>query len=523
MEQKPRPERILIVDDCVDMRNLVKTLLQKRWTVSAVTDGLAALASIKADRPDLILTDMSMPLLGGVGLIQKLRADVLTKDIPVIVLSAGDSEDARLEGAHAGADDYVVKPFIGHELIARVRTQLELGRARAQAFAERRRFVQAFAQSSVGMAMVDKHGCFTSVNHAYAKMLGYGADEMLTRSLVDIIHPDHFKAADALVHQLVAAEIPTCISEHWSLRSDQSVVWTRNSISIVRDEAALDFQMIMVIEDITGRKQFEAERTAHLAELTRSVHTSELLTGVLAHDLRTPLAGIALAAQTLLRRVTDATLLIRVQRILKSAGRMARMVEQLLDVTHARLGRGIPLVLAPADLADLCHNVAAEVRTAHAACDVRVDVQGDAAGNWDGERLAQLLTNLIANAAQHRQPGTVVTVSIDGTASAHVICRVINAGAIAPTSLATLFDPFKENSRKSSGGSSGLGLGLFIGQQIVIAHGGTIKAASTDKGLVIFEVMLPRFPNLVARPVFEGAAQLSCIGESAGGEIPLAD
>jgi PAS domain S-box-containing protein len=235
---------------------------------------------------------------------------------------------------------------------------------------KRRHFVQAFAQASVGMAILDKQCAFTSVNAAYAVMLGYSPEHLLTLKLADVIHPDHFRAADKLVQQLLAGKIPAGKSEHWNVRSDGSVVWTRNSLSLVRDEADHDPQMVVVIEDITARKLLEAERTAHLADLTRSVRTSELLTGVLAHDLRTPLAGIVLAGQSLQRRLTDATLLARVQRVLKSAGRMARMIEQLLDVTNARLGRGIPLVLAPTDLGDLGHSVAAEVRTPmrHARC-----------------------------------------------------------------------------------------------------------------------------------------------------------
>jgi two-component system sensor histidine kinase/response regulator len=140
---------------------------------------------------------------------------------------------------------------------------------------------------------------------------------------------------------------------------------------------------------------------------------------------------------------------------------------------------------------------------------VRVDVSGNTAGHWDEERLAQLLANLIANAAQHRKPGTGVTVAIDGAASAHVTCRVINAGAVAPALLATLFDPFKENSRRKSGGSSGLGLGLFISQQIALAHGGTLKVTNTDGGQVVFEVTLPRSPSQSAQPLFaDGAAGL---------------
>src|SRR4029077_13880705 len=115
-----RQGRILLADDNADMRDYVRRLLGQRWHVEAVGDGAAALATAKAQRPDLIVADVMMPELDGFELMAALRADPVTRNIPVILLSARAGEEATLKGIAAGADDYLVKPFTARDLLARV-------------------------------------------------------------------------------------------------------------------------------------------------------------------------------------------------------------------------------------------------------------------------------------------------------------------------------------------------------------------------------------------------------------------
>ncbi|MEA2737554.1 MAG: hypothetical protein QOH05_861 [Acetobacteraceae bacterium] len=125
--------RILLADDNADMRDYVIRLLHAGYDVEAVRDGQEALAAARARRPDLILSDVMMPRMDGFGLLAGVRADPELRDLPVILLSARAGEEARLEGLEAGADDYLVKPFSARELIARVRSNLELARLRQEA------------------------------------------------------------------------------------------------------------------------------------------------------------------------------------------------------------------------------------------------------------------------------------------------------------------------------------------------------------------------------------------------------
>ena len=145
----PRP-RILLADDNADMRTYVQRLLVDKYAVRAVPDGAAALAAAREETPDLVLSDVMMPGLDGFGLLRELRADPQTRTVPVILLSARAGEEATVEGLGSGADDYVVKPFSARELLARVRTHLQIAlmrRAWARELEQANKELEAFSYS----------------------------------------------------------------------------------------------------------------------------------------------------------------------------------------------------------------------------------------------------------------------------------------------------------------------------------------------------------------------------------------
>ena len=121
---------VLIADDNGDMRDYLRRLLSDRYEVEAVANGEAALVAAQRRRPDLILSDVMMPRLDGFGLLRAVRADPTLNDIPMVLLSARAGEEANIEGIEAGADDYLVKPFSARELLARVRTNIDLASER---------------------------------------------------------------------------------------------------------------------------------------------------------------------------------------------------------------------------------------------------------------------------------------------------------------------------------------------------------------------------------------------------------
>ena len=150
---------ILVADDNSDMRDYVRRLLGKRWSVETVGNGIEALEALRNRKPDLILSDVMMPDLDGFSLLRRVRAEPNLRDIPVILLSARAGEEARIEGLDSGADDYLTKPFSARELIARVNTNLELARVRREVtlgIARKRSAVPKYGRSRSGHDVDDR-------------------------------------------------------------------------------------------------------------------------------------------------------------------------------------------------------------------------------------------------------------------------------------------------------------------------------------------------------------------------------
>jgi len=127
----PSRERILVVDDNAEMRWYLQRLLRGRWQVDTAPNGVAALHQIRRQIPDLIVADIMMPQMDGLELVRRLHSETSTAQIPVLFLSARAGEEASVHGLRAGADDYLVKPFSRHELLARIESRLATARQRA--------------------------------------------------------------------------------------------------------------------------------------------------------------------------------------------------------------------------------------------------------------------------------------------------------------------------------------------------------------------------------------------------------
>ncbi len=163
------------------------------------------------------------------------------------------------------------------------------------------------------------------------------------------------------------------------------------------------------------------------------------------------------------------------QRITRSTQRALRMIDDMLDLARSRLGSGIPVVRTPGDLRDIVSNVVDELRTRHPDKRIRYDWRGDAHGRWDHDRMSQVVSNLVGNAIEHGDPEREVRVHVERK-NGDVELSVHNFGEpIADEAMPTLFTSYK---RPSSAKGRGLGLGLFIADQIIRAHDGTLHVKS---------------------------------------------
>ncbi|MFL6119519.1 SpoIIE family protein phosphatase [Actinophytocola sp.] len=169
------PGRVLIADDNADMREYLERLLAPYYQVTAVADGRSALESARAHPPDLVVSDVMMPLLDGLALVGALRAEPRTAGVPVMLLSARAGQEAAVEGLAAGADDYLVKPFAAVELLARVRSTMELARLRNRHAAWRNALIDSLED---GFFVCDADGAVVEINKGFTKLLGYGPEDL---------------------------------------------------------------------------------------------------------------------------------------------------------------------------------------------------------------------------------------------------------------------------------------------------------------------------------------------------------
>ena len=167
------PAKVLLADDNADMREYLQRLLEPSYQVTAVTDGQAALEAARASPPDILISDVMMPRLGGLQLVAALRADLRTAGIPVLLLSARAGQEASIEGLEAGADDYLVKPFAAAELLARVRANLDLARLRTHHARWRAALLDSLHEA---FYLVDEDGNVVEVNAGFTDLLGFGPE-----------------------------------------------------------------------------------------------------------------------------------------------------------------------------------------------------------------------------------------------------------------------------------------------------------------------------------------------------------
>jgi len=243
-----------------------------------------------------------------------------------------------------------------------------------------------------------------------------------------------------------------------------------------------------------GKRMPRRKQLKHkISELKQAAHYREIFIGILAHDLRNPLSVIHLASDAISHvnfHAPDSTVeqqvLAGTVRIKNNTIRMNKLIQQTLDFARINLGDGIPICRVSCDAGQLTEQIVADLNLLQSNNDqVHFQSDGDLTGYWDADRMQQVISNLVRNAMTHGvSPLEVQVYRVDGV----IYIAVLNGGKpIPPKMLARVFLPF---TRQRTTSQSGLGLGLYIANEIVKAHGGKIDVASNDQKTT-FTVELP--------------------------------
>jgi PAS domain S-box-containing protein len=491
--------RILVADDNADMRSYLRELLTPIYAIETVANGEQVLSAARRQRPDLILSDIMMPVLDGLGLLAAVRADASLQNVPIVLLSARAGEDARIEGLDAGADDYLTKPFSARELVARIGALLELGHMRRNAEEALRRRTAQFEtllnEAPLGVYLVDADFRIREVNPTARALFG-DIPDLIGSDFGDLVHllwqKEH---ADAIVrlfrHTLESGEAyltPECAEERRDCGGTESYEWQINRITLPDGR----YGVVCYCRNISAHVQ------ARNALQDTDRQKDEFL-AMLAHELRNPLAALRSAGE-LLTRPAPSALQVRtsVAVIGRQVTQLTHLIDDLLDVSRITRGR-IELNREPLELGAI---VAQAVETVEpllrdrrhqaliSSSDRQLYVSGDRA------RLVQCISNILANAAKFTNPAGQIHVRSYAAGASAVIQISDNGMGISSELLPRIFELFVQSDRTLDRSQGGMGIGLAVVKRLVDMHKGQVIASSAGIGQgSTFEIHLPLIEN----------------------------
>ncbi|MCP3099069.1 response regulator [Myxococcus sp. K15C18031901] len=526
--EAPRP-RVWVVDDSPVECEAIRQTLAVSCDVGTFPDGPALVEALgQGAAPEVLVLDWYLPVMSGLEVCRFVRAHPATALVPVLLLTANTRVEDVEEALAAGADDYVFKPFRAAELTARVRALAARERKRRQQFEdERARRVLAEGTLTEVQAAEER---------AWRSELRFRLAARATRDAVwewdprtgavdwtsglhelfdhtpgrtrddrnwweAQLHPDDRERVVAGLDQVLASTQHEWQDTYRFRRGDGTWAFVVDRCHIVRDAEDRPVQVVGAMQDVTAQQEAEAERLRLLAEVHAQADFERQLIGIVSHDLRNPLGAITLAVSMLLQKAEDERQLRHAQRIQRAAERATRMIRDLLDFTRARQGRGLPVYPQRMDLHEVVHAALDELQAAWPERRIEARYEGSGAGEWDPDRVAQVLGNLVGNAMQYSPPDTRVRVEARGEEHG-VVLTVHNDGLPIPLELKPrIFEPLERGmERPEDRGGRSIGLGLYIVRSIVVAHGGTVEVQSTTEAGTTFTVRLPRRPPTSGSP-----------------------
>jgi signal transduction histidine kinase len=277
------------------------------------------------------------------------------------------------------------------------------------------------------------------------------------------------------------------VAEYRALRASVIRLWSKEQGEFTSDD----------LDDLTRfNEAIDQSLAESITRFTQDLDKSkEMFLAILGHDLRNPIGAVMTSAKFMLdtQELAEPHLTLT-SRIVSASSRMNHMVGALLDFTRSRLGGGIPISPAHINMGKVVHDAVEEILAAHPGRTVTIDARGSLTGEWDCQRITQVLSNLIVNGLEHGGERVIVYVTVQGD-DKEVSIAIHNRGPSIPEEqLDGIFNAMKRqgDDAAASGPSGNLGLGLYIADQIVTAHKGRLTVESSEQNGTTFTVLLPR-------------------------------
>ncbi len=322
------------------------------------------------------------------------------------------------------------------------------------------------------LGVLNREGRFTHTNPAWFKVLGFTAEEIESRPFFDLIHPDDLRRTHVAFERVNKGyPILNFVNRH--RRKDGGYEWL--SWNAVPE----DDLFFCSGRCITSEKENEAALKTREDE----AKLREQFIAVLGHDVRNPLTAIDAAARVIGRTTDDARVHEMLRSIEGSSGRIARLIDDVMDFARARLGGGMNIDRdGEYDVKPILEHTAQEISLAHPDVEIITEYDFCDPIHCDPDRMSQLVSNLLANAVTHGEPGASIEMGAEDR-DGWFYLWVANRGApIPPEAREMLFQPYTRADMRQS--QQGLGLGLFIAREIARGHDGELTVESNDERTV---------------------------------------
>lgn len=358
------------------------------------------------------------------------------------------------------------------------------------------RWQALYEEAPCALLCTDRAGMILLANRTCERMLGATHGELSGRRFQDLLtvgsrifHQTHWSPLLQMQGSIAEVKLELRHADGRALPVMMNAV-SREEAGVVRHELALFVAQDRVAyerELMLARRQAEA---LLVVQQDRAL-LAEQMVGIVSHDLRSPLNAITLGVDLLGRGETSREKGLVLANLARSVRRARRLIDDLLDFTMARIGRGLQVTPVELDVHLAVGNHVRELALAHSSRQLRHEIAGQGNCNIDGDRLFQVVSNLVANAAAYGRAGEPITISSAIDEDSFDLAVHNHGTPIPPQSQAHLFQPMVRGVEDGAPTRS-VGLGLYIVAQIAHAHGGSVRVASDAESGTTFTVSFPR-------------------------------
>ena len=514
MKRVLSPVPILLVDDRPENLLVLEAVLASpEYELTRATSGEEALAFLKQNDCALLLLDVQMPSMDGFETALRVRKNPRSKNVPIIFITASiEDKDRIYKGYEAGAIDYIFKPFDPDILRSKVSFFVQLYIAKLE-IKHQAELLSAQDEKNVSIVLenaldavvgMNAKGEVIYWNSQAEKIFGRIKKEALGLLISEIIIPPKFRNLHekGLHHFLTTGEGPILNKRIEVQALRKSGIEFPVELTVTPVERSGTFTFTAFVRDISERKKIEEDKKIEAMRLQDALKSRDEFVSICSHELKTPVTAMKLHFEMAKRLIekgdekvfSEESATRRVEMAINQLDRMARLINDMLDVTNISLGK-LEINFQLVDLRKIIEEVIESFKEQFDSAGIILTFDTSlltAMVMGDQYRLEQVISNLITNAIKYGE-GKPVTVSLEQDKNSYLISVQDQGMGIDKEFPDKVFSKYERAA--VPGDIKGLGLGLYITKQIIVNHKGYIEVKSVKGHGSTFIVSLPSFEN----------------------------